>query len=132
MNYQWSDVWLLQSIIMAAGRAGATLEAIISVGDFLNHALFSEYELESGIEKLIEGKLISQKGKNFFPTAQAIKLLQKAKEHNVTNNFKIRENLEKLLGVIAQPGNSSNYSLKYNFFTSLEFREAQNRYLKSN
>jgi hypothetical protein len=38
-EFVWSDAWLILSIAMADNGSGATLEAILSAGDYINHAM---------------------------------------------------------------------------------------------
>lgn len=96
IDYQWSDVWLLQSIMVGGGKAGVTLFNIISVGDAINHAIFGDDELESGFSRLTVGGLIVEREGKFFPTEKAIELYEKACAKG-GGIHTIRERLQKLL-----------------------------------
>lgn len=50
-EFVWSDAWLLLSLIYA--RTPSTRERVQQVGDFINHAFFTDEELEGGIARLI-------------------------------------------------------------------------------
>ena len=96
IEYQWSDIWLLQSIIFGIGEKGASLYDIIRIGDGLNHAIFTDDELESGLARLTAGGLIIEKEKRFFPTKKANEIYRKANKKG-GSVYSIRERIEKLL-----------------------------------
>ena len=96
IEYQWSDIWLLQSIIFGGGEKGASLYDIIRTGDALNHAIFTNDELESGFARLTAGGLIIEKEKMFFPTEKANEIYRKADKKG-GSIYTIRKRLEKLL-----------------------------------
>lgn len=56
-----TDEWLFKSIRDAAGRKGASLVDIVSVGDYLNHSIFSLAELRSGLARLLAAGCIKEK-----------------------------------------------------------------------
>jgi len=95
-EYQWSDIWLLQSIIVGGGEKGASLYNIISTGDALNHAIFADDELESGFSRLTAGGLIFEKGTVFFPTEKANEIYRKADKKG-GSVYTIRKRMERLL-----------------------------------
>jgi hypothetical protein len=75
--FSGSDAWLLLSIAVGEGRDGATLRDIISVGDYINHSIFTGAEIRRGIAKLSScgyirerngGFRISGKAKSFWKT----------------------------------------------------------------
>ena len=96
IHYQWSDIWLLQSIILGGGKKGASLYDMIRTGDALNHAIFSNDELESGLARLTAGEFIVEKGKRFFPTEKANEMYRKA-DIKGGSIYTVRERLEKRL-----------------------------------
>ncbi len=64
IRYSLTDVWLLLSIAMCSRLNGATLEDVISVGDYINHAIFKTQEIRIGTGKLIAGgKITCEDGK---------------------------------------------------------------------
>lgn len=97
IEYQWSDIWLLQSIILGGGDSGANLYNIISTGDALNHAIFTNDELESGLARLTLGGLIFEKNTNFFPTPMTNELYKKAGKSD-GGIYSIRKRLGNILG----------------------------------
>lgn len=133
-DYQWSDAWLLQAIICAGGREnGASLFDIIRTGDGLNHAIFSNDELESGFARLTSGGLITAKGELFFATNEAVELYEQASKRS-GSPLTIRERLAKKLK--AEPWNprqqmsKSVNNLKYPGFSPENVEETIDRYHK--
>ena len=57
--FVWSDAWLLLAIIYA-GREGGNVETLIEVGDFINHAIFIDEELEGGFRRLGQAGYIQE------------------------------------------------------------------------
>ena len=49
-RFVWSDAWLLLAILYARGPANRA--KIKEIGDFINHAIFTDEELEGGLERL--------------------------------------------------------------------------------
>jgi hypothetical protein len=48
--FVWSDAWLLLSLIYA--REPADRDHLRAVGDFINHAIFTDEELDGGLARL--------------------------------------------------------------------------------
>lgn len=48
--FVWSDAWLLLSLIYSGEPADR--ERLRSIGDFINHALFTDEELDGGLARL--------------------------------------------------------------------------------
>src|SRR4051812_33500997 len=69
--YACSDPWLLLSILVAGAADGATLDGIISVGDAINHAVFTFHEIDGGLARLVAGGLVRIDGMRVFPTDEA-------------------------------------------------------------
>jgi hypothetical protein len=67
MNWNWSDAWLLMSII-STDKKGTDLRGIISTGDYINHSIFSFEEVKSGLEKLLFIKYVRIEQNRFFTT----------------------------------------------------------------
>ena len=95
-EYQWSDIWLLQSIILGGGDNGADLCTIISTGDGLNHAIFTNDELESGFSRLTSGGLIFEKNTIFSPTEKAREIYKEA-EKSGDSIYSVRKRLGEIL-----------------------------------
>ena len=56
--FPWSDAWLLLSLLYS--REPADRERIKSIGDFINHAIFTDEELEGGLARLIAAGHVEQ------------------------------------------------------------------------
>lgn len=132
IEYQWSDVWLLQSILHGGGE-GATLLSIIGIGDAINHAIFTDDELESGFARLSAGGLITEKEHKFFPTEKANELYEKASKKG-GSIFAVRDRLEKLLNASPweprQKYPNPKNNLSYPGFSSKAVKEACREYMK--
>lgn len=50
-EFVWSDAWLLLSLIYGDGPLD--LKRICDIGDFINHAIFTQHELQSGLRRLV-------------------------------------------------------------------------------
>lgn len=96
IEYQWTDVWLLVSIILSGGEKGANVDDIDKMGDAINHAGFTANELESGFARLTAGGLITERQKIFSPTEKAMELYRKASEAGDRNRAML-EQFAKLL-----------------------------------
>jgi hypothetical protein len=94
--YKASDAWLLLSILLAASAEGATLDGIISVGDAINHAVFTFGELDGGLARLVKGGLVKIDGQRVLPTDEATRLhrqVEKRKRGMLSQMDAIREKL---------------------------------------
>lgn len=130
-KYEWSDAWLLQAIICSDKEQGASLYDIISIGDALNHAIFTDEELESGFARLTEGGLIEERDERFFATTDAKEIYSKASSKS-RSMFTILERLEKAIGAAPWQPNveKSQYQLKYPGFSPEKVAEAKSQYRK--
>jgi hypothetical protein len=69
---QWSDVWLLQAIVLC-GRSGAgSLQDIVATGDYINHSIFTYEEVSSGLFRLTVAGLVAEVDSTFVPTTEAL------------------------------------------------------------
>ncbi|MGH9762637.1 MAG: hypothetical protein ACREDR_28355 [Blastocatellia bacterium] len=72
IKYQASDGWLLLAIILAAaGDRSASLARIVAFGDYMNHAIFTEAEMNTGLYRLSKGGYIKERKNGFGPTSKA-------------------------------------------------------------
>ncbi|MCC6643648.1 hypothetical protein IT411_02765 [Candidatus Peregrinibacteria bacterium] len=94
--FQKSDAWLLLAIVMAAVEGRASLAQIVEAGDYINHAVFSDQELNGGLERLGRIGLLSKNGDMIVVEKEAVNLHEEA-SRKTKNLIKIMENLEKLL-----------------------------------
>ena len=67
-RYRWTDAWLLGAIAEASKRGPAQLWQIIAAGELLNHALFTDQEIVSGLARLTEGGWITEHDRRFSTT----------------------------------------------------------------
>ena len=67
MTWNWSDAWLLMSII-STDKSGTDLRGIISSGDYINHSIFNLDELKNGLEKLISIDYVRIEESRYFTT----------------------------------------------------------------
>ena len=67
-----SDAWLLLAIILAAGDDVAELAEIVAAGDGINHAIFTEDEMESGLYRLSNGGYIEEANGSFRPSTVTV------------------------------------------------------------
>lgn len=132
IKYRSSDIWLLQSIIFS-GEKGASLFDIISIGDGLNHSIFTTSELENGFSRLTTGGLIFEKESLFFPTIKASEIYQEVARRK-GGIYKIRERLEKKLNASNDDPigkyPSPNDDLKYPGFSPKAVRDAIDQWHK--
>jgi len=78
MNWNWSDAWLLMSII-STDKKGTDLRGIISTGDYINHSIFSLDELKTGLEKLVSIDYVKIERERFFTTTRFNREYEKLK-----------------------------------------------------
>src|SRR5688572_16073462 len=73
-QYQFvaSDAWLLLAIVLAAGNDVANLHEIVAAGDGINHAIFTEEEMESGLYRLSNGGYIEESNGGFRPSSATV------------------------------------------------------------
>lgn len=58
MGFVWSDAWVLLSVIYA--QKPADRERITATGDYLNHAIMTQDELEGGLRRLSAAGYVSE------------------------------------------------------------------------
>lgn len=62
----WQDAWLLLAVKYAVGTGQPVKrDIVIQAGDFINHAIFTEEEIEHGIEVLESMNLLEVIGGEF-------------------------------------------------------------------
>jgi len=129
-KYNWSDAWLLLSIIYASdSENGAALEKIIAAGDWINHAVFNEDELESGLARLTAGGFIKEKNKVFSATLKVRRAYAKTTSRGRAVSKELSD-IEQLIGAALPASAQPNINnLKYAEFSHEAFREAVNKHL---
>ena len=128
IEYNWSDAWLLLSIIYASRGEGATLERIIAAGDGINHAIFNPDELESGFARLTSGSYIKEKNGVFSAAGKVMRAYAKT----TSPRRAIHKELEDVGRLIrAAPYTSEqphSNNQKYAGFSMTSYTEAVNKY----
>ena len=71
-TYDFGDAWFLTSLIVLTDWEN--MEGIISVGDALNHAIFTQKEINQALKRLIPAGYIETKGKKYRATEKAYEL----------------------------------------------------------
>jgi hypothetical protein len=128
--YNWSDAWLLLSIIHASKRGGATLDRIIAAGDAINHDIFTPSEMESGLARLTSGGYIKEESGVFSPTRKAMRysrfrLLPKS-------IYEELKDVGKFIGAAPFTSKQPNANeLRYPGFSEAAFNEAYDKYNRS-
>ena len=130
IRYRWTDAWLLAAIANASQKRPVELWEIIAEGDNLNHAIFTDEEVESGLVRLTEGGWIKEENGRFIISEKFKKIGLKT----ITISF--REKVEKLLN--AEPWNPNEpvphplNKLKYIGLSKEALKGAKDKYQKKN
>jgi hypothetical protein len=129
IKFNWSDAWLLLSVIYG-GDEGADLERIISVGDGINHDIFNSEELESGLARLISGGHLKEKNGIFMATLRVKSAFAKMSPKR-SYIHKDLERIETLIGAARSTDEQPNTNnLKYPGFSEAAYIQAVNKYLE--
>ncbi len=97
-EWQWTDAWILASVLFNRGSDDCRLQDIIAVADFINHAIPTLAELHGALNRLLSGRLITiRKNAIFAPTESALALLAKAEGSCTNKVLEIVDGLRKLL-----------------------------------
>jgi hypothetical protein len=65
VSYVPTDAWVLYAVIHASKSEPASLAKVIAVGDYYNHAVFTDDELYGGLERLKSGGWVVSKQHTF-------------------------------------------------------------------
>lgn len=68
--FPWTDAWLLQSLIYA--REPADRDRMRAVGDYICHAIFTDEELDGGLDRLMRAGHVVAVGDRFAPSPQVL------------------------------------------------------------
>jgi hypothetical protein len=68
-GFVWSDAWVLLALVYAAKPAPR--EGIRAAGDYINHAVMSDEELDGGLNKLLAAGLVSSGPKGWVLAGRA-------------------------------------------------------------
>lgn len=76
MDVQSADDWVLLTVIHAGRGKPAGLEALVSVGDYINHAIFNYEELRGGLHRLLRHGLVRQTAAGWAASPAAVRAAQ--------------------------------------------------------
>ena len=76
MNWAWSDAWLLTAAYFTQENP-VSLRALIGAGDAINHAIFTDDEIDHGLTRLSATGLARLEGETIVLT-EAIRLCEEA------------------------------------------------------
>lgn len=135
LEYEASDAWLLLAIIYAAAdKDGASLDEIVATGDFINHAIFTDDEMESGFYRLTRGGYVEEVDLNFRPTKLTLKKYEEISRKKKRSVLGQMELLQKSIGakpwVFGEPFPRPENRYKYPGVTKKRLADAVEKYQK--
>jgi hypothetical protein len=77
MNWTWSDAWLLTAAYFTEENP-VSLRGLIGAGDAINHAIFTDDEIDHGLTRLTAAGLARLEGGTIVLTDEAIRLCEEA------------------------------------------------------
>jgi hypothetical protein len=77
MNWTWSDAWLLTAAYVTQENP-VSLRGLIGAGDGINHAIFTDDEIDHGLTRLTAAGLARMEGETIVLTDEAIRLCEEA------------------------------------------------------
>jgi hypothetical protein len=77
MNWAWSDAWLLTAAYSTQENP-VSLRGLIGAGDSINHALFTDDEIDHGLTRLTAAGLARFEGEKIVLTEDAVRLCEEA------------------------------------------------------
>ena len=99
-NFKLEDSWLLLAVKYAQGeKESATKEEVIEAGDFINHAIFMNEEIEHGIRVLTPPCLLEVKGEAFKLGSKFSELWEKSGAEQHRGVHKQLEKLQYAMGI---------------------------------
>ena len=72
VTYDFGDAWFLTALIVI--NDWADIKEIISIGDGLNHAIFTQSEINQALKRLIPAQYIETNAKKYRATEKAYEL----------------------------------------------------------
>ena len=102
MKQRTVDAWMFLAIAISPRDAGPVgLSDLVAAADGVNHAIPTDDELRSGINRLIYAGLVSEHGSAFDLTDAGKAMFAKVRSGSIRTEF---ERLEKELDRLADPG----------------------------
>ena len=128
IKYRWTDAWLLGAIANTSKNRPAELWEIIAEGDNLNHALFTDEEIESGLTRLTKGGWIKESNGS-FTTTDKFKTIQ-LNIRNYESVLKLQKIMDAEPWYKGEPVPHPENNLKYPGLTQEKLVQANKKYRK--
>jgi hypothetical protein len=77
VNWSWADAWVLTAAYVTAENP-VRLTSLIGAGDYINHAIFTDEELDHALTRLDAGGLAHLEGEVIVLTNDALRLCERA------------------------------------------------------
>jgi hypothetical protein len=77
MNWTWSDAWVLTAAYFTQENP-VSLRGLIGAGDAINHAIFTDNELDHGMTRLTAAGLARLEGETIVLRDEAVRLCENA------------------------------------------------------
>lgn len=129
IQYLFSDALLLASIALACKDKPAELDEIFAVGDYLNHAIFSFDEIESGLVRLTAGGWIKESNDRSFIVTSKFKK-NNFKISNINDVSKLAKTLDALPWDASSKLRDESNNLKYPGITKKIIEKALGKYFE--
>lgn len=95
-EFLWSDAWLLLAILYAQEPADRT--ETVAIGDWIQHAIFTDEELEGGLGRLLSAGLAIEIDGRFHPSPRVADWFEQASPKR-SRIYKDLERVEAFLGI---------------------------------
>ncbi|MEX2029559.1 MAG: hypothetical protein WD906_01095 [Anaerolineales bacterium] len=129
--FEWWDAWILLAIIYATrSDHSASLAAIIGVGDYINHAILTRGELETGLRRLIGAGLIARADDGFLPGEPAQRFWARLEAQGGAVMNQLQSTASFLGARNGEPGGLPNPSTQ-DYVTKEQFEAAADQYHRS-
>jgi len=96
-DFVWSDAWVLLALIWARKPVGR--KGIVATGDFLNHAIMNDSELEGGLRRLQSAGYIVETKTGFDLAAKGRRLSDSLAQLTMANLLELFTAVEEQLAV---------------------------------
>lgn len=95
---EWSDAWLLLSLILANANGPADRGQIVTAGDYINRAVFTDEEFSGGMGRLRARGHVIEEGGRFRPSPRVLEWYRDACPRRGSIHKEL-ERVEDFLGV---------------------------------
>ena len=101
-KYEWSDAWLLLSVIYASREHPASLSEILMVGDYINHTGFTQEELDGGFSRLRTGEWLTRSADTFCISSKTADIYLRIATEKLSASGELKK-IESVLGITNAP-----------------------------